>query len=213
VCTHFAVADEPDNDYTARQEKLFAILLADLRAAGIDPGIVHACNTAGAIARPDARYDMVRAGIGVYGIAPSRELAGHVPLRPVLSLKARVSYVKTLPRGERISYGLRYETAADGTTIATVPIGYADGVPRALGRRGAEVLVRGHRRPIAGTITMDQLMLASDGVPIEVGDEVVLLGAQGDESVTAEEWAERLDTIGYEIVCGIGPRVPRRYLG
>jgi alanine racemase len=128
-------------------------------------------------------------------------------------LKAQVSYVKTLPRGARVSYGLRYETAADDTTIATVPIGYADGVPRALGHRGAQVIVRETRRPIAGTITMDQLMIDADGLPIEVGDEVVLLGRQGDESVTAEEWAELLETIGYEIVCGIGPRVPRRYVG
>jgi alanine racemase len=213
VCTHFAVADEPDNEYTARQEALFTTVLADLRAAGIDPGIVHACNTAGAIARPGARYDMVRAGIGVYGVAPSPALAGQVPLQPALALKAQVSYVKTLPRGARVSYGLRYETTDADTTIATVPIGYADGVPRALGHRGAQVIVRGTRRPIAGTITMDQLMLDADGLPIEVGDEVVLLGSQGDESVTAEEWAELLDTIGYEIVCGIGPRVPRRYLG
>jgi len=119
--------------------------------------------------------------------------------------------VKKLPAGSRVSYGLRYTLPADAH-IATVPVGYGDGVPRNLAHAGGEVLVHGRRRPIAGTVTMDQLMVDAGDLPVERGDEVVLLGAQGDEQVTAAEWAGRLGTIAYEIVCGIGPRVPRTYL-
>jgi alanine racemase len=211
TCTHFAVADEPGDSYTTDQMRKFEAVLGAMRDAAIDPGVVHACNTAGALAFPAARYDMVRAGIGIYGIAPAPALEGVVELRPALSVKARVSYVKTLPEGSRISYGLRYETRR-GTRIATVPIGYADGVPRRLGAAGGTALVRGRRSPIAGTITMDQLMLDVGDAPVEVGDEVVLLGCQDGQHVTATEWADKVGTIAYEIVCGIGPRVPRRYL-
>jgi alanine racemase len=210
TCTHFAVADEPENPYTAAQLERFDAVLCLLRASGIEPGVVHASNTAGAIAWPHARYDMVRVGIGCYGIAPGPALTAAVALRPALSVKARVSFVKTVSAGSRISYGLRYETART-VRIATVPIGYADGIPRALGHCGAHALVHGRRVPIAGTITMDQLMLDVGDLDVEVGDEVVLLGAQGDDFVAADEWAARLGTIAYEIVCGIGPRVPRRY--
>jgi len=118
--------------------------------------------------------------------------------------------VKELPAGARLSYGLRYELGRP-SVIATVPAGYADGVPRNLGLAGGEVLVRGRRHPIAGTVTMDQLMVDAGDAAVEVGDEVVLLGRQGDEEITATEWATRLGTIAYEIVSGIGPRVPRRY--
>jgi alanine racemase len=214
TCTHFAVADEPDNKYSAEQLRAFEAVLAELRAHDIEPGVVHACNTAAAITLPAARFDLVRAGIGVYGIAPAPTLDGALALKPALSVKARVTHVQSLPAGARVSYGLRYETDRD-TRIATVPLGYADGVPRELSLRGGEVLIRGRRRRIAGTVTMDQLMVdvddaASPGV-VEVGDEVVLLGRQGDEEITASEWAERMGTIAYTIVCGIGPRVPRRY--
>jgi alanine racemase len=211
TCTHFAVADEPDNPYTTMQMRRFETAVDQLRNASVDPGLLHASNSAGAIAWPAARYDMVRAGIACYGIAPAPALEGRVALRPALALKARVSHVKMVPAGARVSYGLRYETDRPAR-IATVPIGYADGVPRALGHRGGHALVRGHRHPIAGTITMDQLMLDVGAEPVEVGDEVALLGAQGSETITAQEWADRVDTIAYEIVCGIGPRVPRRYL-
>jgi alanine racemase len=211
VCTHFAVADEPDNGYTDAQRRSFEEVLAGLRARGVDPGTVHACNTAGAICLPDARYDMVRAGIGIYGLAPAPALAGRIDLVPALAVKARVSHVQLLAAGERLSYGLRYETAR-ATRVATVPIGYADGVPRELGHRGGEVIVGGRRRPIAGTVTMDHLMVDVGDDDVQVGDEVVLLGRQGDACVTADEWAERMGTIAYTIVCGVGPRVPRRYV-
>jgi alanine racemase len=211
VLTHFAVADEPGNPYTAEQLAEFEAILAELRAHGLTPETVHASNSAAALTVPEARYDMVRVGIGIYGIAPAPALAGTVELTPALAVKARVSHVQELDAGARISYGLRYETTA-ATRVATVPIGYADGVPRELSLRGGEVLIRGRRLAIAGTVTMDQLMVDAGAVPVEVGDEVVLLGRQGAERITAQDWADRMDTIAYTIVCGIGPRVPRRYL-
>jgi alanine racemase len=211
VCTHFAVADEADNDYTDAQLHAFDDVLVELRKAGIRPSLVHTANTAAAIAFPAARRDLVRAGIGVYGIAPAPALDGRVELQPALSVKARVSYVKRLTAGSRVSYGLRYTLPADAR-IATVPIGYGDGVPRNLAHNGGEVLVHGRRCRIAGTVTMDQLMVDVGDLPAERGDEVVLLGTQGDATITAAEWAERLGTIAYEIVCGIGPRVPRSYV-
>jgi alanine racemase len=212
VCTHFAVADEPDNEYTEQQRVRFEEVLASFRTLELPTGIVHAANSAGAITAPAARYDMVRVGIGIYGIAPAPALNDEIELRPALAVKARVSHVQDLHAGERVSYGLRY-TAERDTRIATVPAGYADGVPRELSLRGGEVLIRGRRFPIAGTVTMDQLMVDVGDAPVAVGDEVVLLGRQGDEAITAQEWADRMDTIAYTIVCGIGPRVPRRYLG
>lgn len=210
VCTHFAVADEPGNDYTDRQRRSFEDVLDVLRSRAVSTGLVHACNTAATLTMPAARYDLVRIGIGAYGIAPAPALAGRVALEPAMSVKARVSHVQQLPAGARISYGLRYETPR-ATRVVTVPIGYADGVPRELAHRGGEVLIRGGRHPMAGTVTMDQLMVDVGDTPVEVGDEVVLIGRQGNERITAEEWAVRMDTIAYTIVCGIGPRVPRIY--
>jgi alanine racemase len=129
-------------------------------------------------------------------------------LRPALSLFARVSAVRRLAAGERISYGLRHRFAVD-TTVAVVPLGYADGVPRRSFECGVEVLVGGRRRSLVGTVTMDQVMVDVGDDPVAVGDEVVLIGRQGDQRISATEWADRLGTIGYEIVCAISPRVPR----
>jgi alanine racemase len=177
--------------------------------------MLHAANSAAAIDHPRARYDLVRAGIAVYGIPPSPALADRLDLRPAMRLSAEVSMVKRVEAGERVSYGLRHEFAAP-TTVATVPIGYADGVPRRLSAQGGEVLIAGRRVPIVGVVTMDQLMVDVGDLDVAVGDEVVLIGEQaapsGDvERIVADDWADRLDTIGYEIVCGIGPRVPRFY--
>jgi alanine racemase len=209
VCTHLAVADEPDDPYTQEQLDRFDAILGELTAAGAAVGIRHAANSAGLLAFPDATYDLVRTGIAVYGIAPSAALSGRIPLLPVLSFKARVSFVKSLPAGSRLSYGLRYELA-HASRVATVPVGYADGVPRNLAHVGGEALVGGRKVPIAGTVTMDQIMLDVGDAAVEIGDEVVLIGRQGDAEITATDWADRLGTIPYEIVCGIGPRVPRR---
>jgi alanine racemase len=211
VFTHLAVADEPDHAASTDQLAVFDAVLA-----GLDLGpdvVVHAANSAGLLAHPAARRQAVRAGIALYGIAPGpgvAELAAG--LRPALSLRARVSFVKRVAPGDTISYGWRHRFER-ATTVATVPIGYADGVPRRLFACGAELLVGGRRRPIVGVVTMDQLMVDCGDDPVAVGDEVVLIGRQGGEQVTADEWAERLGTIGYEIVCGLSPRLPRRYSG
>jgi alanine racemase len=210
------VADEPDNPYTARQVATFEAVRKELARSGIRPPLVHAANSAGVLTVPEAHYDLVRCGISIYGIAPASELEGRVALKPALSLKARVSYVRHLVAGERLSYGLRYELDVP-STVVTVPVGYADGVPRRLGEVGGEVLIGGRRMPIAGTVTMDQLLVdlgpGDTSGPVEIGTEVVLLGRQGDDSITAAEWADRLGTIPYEVCCGIGDRVPRRYHG
>jgi alanine racemase len=210
LMTHLAVADEPGHPYTEQQLDRFDAVVADLAPA--DGVVLHAANTAAAIDLLRARYDLVRLGIGLYGIPPSDALEGRIALRPVMSLRAEVTHVQRLAAGEGVSYGLRFTTDRP-TTVATVPAGYADGVPRRLGDVGGEVLVRGRRCRIAGTVTMDQLMVDAGDLPVAPGDEVVLIGRQGGEVIEAAEWARRLDTIAYEIVCGIGPRVPRHHLG
>jgi alanine racemase len=211
LSTHCPVADEPDNPFTGRQLHLFDEVVAGVRAAGIDPGIVHAANSAATLVHPASRYDLVRCGISVYGIPPAPELAGLVDLRPVLTLASEVGFVHPVRAGEGVSYGHRHRFDRD-TVVATVPIGYADGVFRSLPLLGQEILVRGQRRPIVGVVTMDQLMVdCGPGADVEVGEPVVLLGAQGDERITPDEWAERLGTISYEVVCAIGARVARHY--
>jgi alanine racemase len=210
VFTHCAVADEPDNPFTDEQLDRYEAVLAQLGDAGIFPSIRHSANSATAIAHPRGRYDLVRVGIVVYGIAPAPGLEGTPDLRPALSLFAEVSTVKRVKAGEGISYGLRHRFESDAT-VATVPIGYADGIPRRLGLVGGEVLIGGKKRPIVGVVTMDQLMVDCGDDSIEVGDEVVLIGTQGKETITSEDVAGHLDTIAYEIICGIGPRVPRFY--
>jgi len=217
ISTHLAAADEPERDATATQLARFDDVLAALRTAKLlTPDVaVHVANSAGALAHPSARRSFVRAGIAVYGISPGSGVDDLcVGLRPALSLRARVSFVKTVRAGSQISYGWRHTFERD-TTVATVPIGYADGVPRRLSATGGEVLIGGRRRPIVGVVTMDQLMVdCGPGDAVRPGDEVVLIGAQsgpgGRDRIRAEEWADRLDTIGYEIVCGISGRVPRR---
>lgn len=211
--THLAAADDPGHDaYTAGQLGRFDGVRGQLAAGGVSADLHHAANSAAALAQPAARYDMVRCGLAVYGYAPGPVPGPPLPLRPALSLRSRVSFCRLGAAGERISYGLRY-TLAEDSVVATVPLGYADGVPRRLSAVGGEVLVGGRRRPIAGTVTMDQLMVdCGPGATVAAGDEVVLLGAQGDDAITAEDWAARLDTIPYEVLCGIGARVPRVYV-
>jgi alanine racemase len=187
-------------------------VLDALRADGMEPPLVHAANSAAALAHPRARHAFVRAGIAVYGIVPGPGVA-HLSsaLRPAMSLRSRVSFVKRVTAGEGISYGLHHRFAADAT-VATLPLGYADGVPRRLSSTGGAVLVGGRRRPIVGVVTMDQLMVDCGDDVVAPGDEAVLIGSQGAETVTAEEWATRLGTIAYEVTCGISARVPRVYV-
>jgi alanine racemase len=217
--THLAVADGAsgeDREFTALQLRRFDEVVTGLGASRTRPHVVHAANSAAAIAWPEARYDMVRCGIALYGELPSAavsgafaEAAGGEPLRPALSLRARVSAVRELEAGERPSYG-RLRPLPERSVVATVPLGYADGVPRALFGAGSSVLVGGRRRPLAGMVTMDQIVVdCGPGATVAPGDEVTLLGRQGDEEITASEWAGLLGTISYEVLCGIGPRVPR----
>ena len=212
VYTHFAVADDPSHVANASQLSAFNAVLDDLSSRGINPPLVHAANSAAALANEPSRFTMVRLGIAVYGLRPGAGVADLCAgLIPAMSLKARVSAVRWVEAGEAVSYGL-VRPLTKGSLIATVPIGYADGVPRALGRTNIQVLLNGVPRTIAGTITMDQLMIDCESdSSVMVGDEVVLIGKQGEHSVTADDWAEALGTIGYEIVCGISPRIFRRY--
>lgn len=209
VWTHFAVADDAtQHDFTEGQVAKFEQTCAAIETAGVPVPKRHTSNAAGALYEGQM-HDLVRPGIALYGYAP--DPARILDLRPVLSLRARITHVQVLDAGERLSYGLRHTLPAR-STIATVPLGYADGVPRRLSGADTEVLVGGTRRPIVGTITMDQLLVdCGPDAQVAVGDEVVLLGRQGELSVTADDWATRVGTISYEILCGIGPRVPRIY--
>ena len=223
VWTHCAVADELDNPFTDEQLGRYEHVLGLLASRDGVPGPFrrHAANSALLISagRPDAspirrrgRYDMVRAGIALYGLPPGVALAGDLDgLRPVMGLRTEVSYVKTVRAGEAVSYGLAHRFDSD-TRVATVPIGYADGARRDYGVCGGQVLIRGRRRSVVGVVTMDQLMVdcGTDG-DVVAGDEVVLIGGQGTESIGAEEIAARLGTIPYEVVCDVGRRVRRHY--
>jgi len=218
VWTHFPVADGADAAtaaFTRGQLDTFQRAVADVADAIPSDAVMHAANTAGAVSLPAARLDLVRVGLGVYGYLPHPSMqsilddAGAGALRPVMSLKARVAAVRDLPAGARPSYGRR-RALERASRVATVPVGYADGYPRAMLDGGAEVLVRGRRRPLAGVVTMDQLLVdCGEDVDVDVGDEVVLLGAQGDERITADEWAAVLGTISWEVLCGIKQRVPK----
>jgi alanine racemase len=212
--THLAVADEPADPYTHEQLASFDRVIAALAAGGTRPSVLHAANSAGALVHPASRYQMVRPGIAIYGLAPASSMRGHPALRPLvpaLSFKAEVSYAKEVAAGEGISYGLHYRLSAS-SVIATVPVGYADGVARRLSQVGGEVLIGGRRRPIAGSVTMDQILVdCGPGAGVKAGDEVVLIGRQGDQEVTAWEWAERLGTIAYEVTCALSARLPRIY--
>jgi len=210
VWTHFAVAEE-DAVFTRKQLETFNGFIEMLAAVGVDVPLRHAANTAALLLYPEARLDLVRVGIGMYGQRPAPGMVPDLDLHPAMRVVSHVSMVRRLPAGTRPSYGRRKALPVEAQ-VATVPVGYADGLPRALGAHGGDVLIRGKRHPLAGTVTMDQVMVDVGDEPVEVGDEVVLLGAQGDEEVTADQWAEHLDTISYEVVCQIGPRLPRRYV-
>jgi alanine racemase len=208
--SHFAVADEAAKTATTdAQLARYHQALADARRCGLEPRWRHLANSAGATVRDDARFDLVRTGIELYGLAPSAELAGHVRarLRPALALRSAVSALRTVQAGERVSYGHRWE-ARRATRIATLPVGYADGVRRGLSGR---IRVRLHERDLrqVGTVTMDQIMVDVEDADVEVGEVATLLGdpAQGEPGVGG--WAQVLGTIDYEVTCGLAARLPR----
>lgn len=205
IWTHLAVAED-DPAFTTHQLDMF-----DRVTAGFGSTPRHAANTAGSILYPRARYQMVRPGLGVYGLHPGESTRARVSLHPAMSIVSHVAFIRELERGARPSYGRLRPLPEDGR-VATVPIGYADGLPRAWMAAGGEVLIGGRRYPLAGQVTMDQIVVDVGADPVSVGDEVVLLGRQGDDEIAADEWAARLGTINYEIVCQVGPRLPRRYV-
>jgi alanine racemase len=207
--THFARADESERSTSDRQEARFREVLREFDSAGIRPPLVHAANSAGSLTRPSACFDIVRAGIAIYGLHPSRQCQLPPDFRPALTWKSVLSHVKVLPPGRGVSYGHIYTTRSE-ERIGTLPVGYADGFRRLAGN---EVLVGGKRVPVVGQVCMDQSMLRLDAVHrASSGDEVILIGSQGGEHISAEEVASRWGTINYEVVCGIGPRVPRIYV-
>lgn len=216
IYTHFSVADGSsgeDRAFTRAQIELFDDVLDHLKRRGVAPRVVHLANSAGALAYPDARRTMARVGLALYGYLPEGWLSGELEergltLEPALSLHAQVVAVRRLAAGERPSYGRR-RALERSATVVTVPFGYADGYPRRLFDAGAEVLINEKRYPLAGTVTMDQLVVDCGDDDVALGDDVVLLGRQGGEGITGEEWARRGETITWEILCGIGARVPR----
>jgi len=203
IWTHLAVADE-DPEFTRRQLELFEEVVVPF-----DPPSTHMANTAGATLFPEARATMCRIGIGIYGLHPCDDTRAVLDLQPAMRIVSHVAHVQRLEAGARPSYGRMRPLEREGT-VATVPIGYADGYPRLLSTAG-RVLIGGRSHPLAGTVTMDQLVVDVGDSDVGVGDEVVLLGRQDDVEVTADEWAREMGTIAYEVVCDIGPRVPRRY--
>ncbi len=183
-------------------------LVAQLEAAGLRPPLVHAANTAGILNLPEGRFDMVRPGIGLYGLPPSANCPLPEGFRPALTFKSTVGQVKTLPPDSPIGYGATYRTRGE-ETIAIIPVGYADGFRRGP-RTWGEVLVKGQRAPLVGRVSMDQSAINVTHIPnVRQGDEVVLIGRQGNEVITAEEVAANLGTINYEVVSELLARIPR----
>ena len=215
--THLATADVADTQFAQQQVSTFARAVEQVRALEIEVRHVHISNSSSAIRRLDAGVGctMERVGIALYGIpgdarSDSFGATHQLDLRPVMSVHARVSHVQRVSAGQGVSYGLKRPLEHDAT-VATLPLGYADGVPRGLWESGS-VLIGGIRRPFAGVVTMDQIMVNCTDDAVHIGDEVVLIGSQGSDVITANEWANKLGTIGYEIVCAISARMPRNYI-
>lgn len=212
IFTHFCLADSADKSFTHEQYRRFKWVCDELAKRNVKINVHHCANSAAIIDLPQYHYDMVRAGVIMYGMAPSAEVdILHTGLKPAMSFKCEVTFVKQVKAGEGIGYGHKY--IADSTrTIATIPVGYADGYTRLLSGR-AEVLIHGKRARVVGNICMDQCMVDVTDIPdVKVGDEVVVFGTQGDECILADELADKLGTINYEITCMISRRVPRFYI-
>lgn len=205
--THFPFADM-NQEFTLHQIELFNQLAAELKKTGPEIPFIHAANSMGVIGFKDSHFNMVRPGLVIYGLYPRLDIG--IRLKPALSLKTRVVFIKKLPKGSGVSYGHDYIAPRD-TRIATLPIGYGDGYPRILSGR-APVLIGGKHFQVAGRICMDQTMVDVGDAPVKIGDEVVLIGSQKNAKITTEELAGLSQTIPYEIVCGLGSRIPRVYI-
>ncbi|OPY58017.1 MAG: Alanine racemase [Pelotomaculum sp. PtaU1.Bin035] len=212
IFTHFADADSVDKRYTKIQFERFLDIAEALRKGGLDIRLKHAANSSALIEMPETHLDLVRAGIIVYGLSPFNKVEQRkVKLQPAMSLKAKVAYIKKVPAGYKVSYGCTYTTRKP-TVIVTLPLGYADGYSRLLSSKG-EVLLHGLRAPVVGRVCMDQFMVDAGHIPgVKIGDEAVLIGRQGNEEISADEMAEKLDTINYEVVCMVSYRVPKVYI-
>lgn len=207
--THLACADEPGHPSIDRQLDRFDEFLQLARTHGFDATLSHVANSAAALTLDQSGHDAVRLGIAMYGCPPSEQLADAADLRPAMRLVTEVAFVKRVPEGTPVSYGHTWTSPAEGW-LATLPVGYADGMPRRLSN-DTDVLIHGRRYPVVGNVCMDQILVWCGDDEVEVGDEVVLIGRQGDASITALDWARTLGTITYEVVTGVGNRVPRVY--
>jgi len=211
IYTHFAAADCKDRGYTDLQIELFGFLLDDLKKKGIELSTCHAANSAGIIEFPGSHFDMVRAGISIYGLYPSLEVdQTKVKLFPAMTLSSIVTAVRDVPKGFYVSYGMTHKTQGQ-TRLASVPVGYADGFSRRFSSNGL-MLVKGHRAPVVGRVCMDQTLIDVGDIPnVTPGDEVVLIGSQGNEILGADEVSNRIDTINYEVVSALTARVKKVY--
>jgi alanine racemase len=213
IYTHFATADKSDRSYAGKQFEIFMDFLNQLRIAGLEIPVTHAANSAAIINMPETHLDMVRAGISIYGLYTSKEVdRSIIKLKPAMELKTKIIHLKKVPAGFKVSYGTTYETE-EPTTIATVSIGYADGLNRLLSSKGRMLVCGGQSAPIVGRICMDLTMLDVGKIPeIAIGEEVVVFGKQGNASISVDEIASTINTINYEVISTIMERVPRIYL-
>jgi alanine racemase len=209
--THFASSDSRDKSYANQQLEQFKSIVQQLTNYDLRFKYLHAANSGAILDLPQSYFNLVRPGVMMYGYYPSDETSELIPLEPAMSLRTQIIFVKRVPAGMFISYGQTFQTQ-QATTIATLPLGYADGISRRLSNN-FEVLVRGRRCPLIGRVCMDQIMIdLGDMQNIQVGEEVVLLGKQGDEEISIYEWCRRLETIPFEVTCGISRRVARIYV-
>ncbi|NEO40024.1 MAG: alanine racemase [Moorea sp. SIOASIH] len=212
VYSHLATADSPDPTVMRQQHQRFKNAIAQLQAGGITPPRLHLANSAATLTDSALHYDWVRVGLAVYGLYPAEHLQNVIHLKPVMQVKARITQIKTIPPGTGISYGHQFISNRQ-MRLAVVGIGYADGVPRNLSNR-INVIIRGQQVPQIGAITMDQLMLDVSDIPnIQVGEIVTLIGQDGEEQISADDWAMSLGTISWEIICGFKHRLPRVVVG
>jgi alanine racemase len=210
VFSHFSDAESSNEEFTENQLRIFLSIIERLRNAGISPPLLHMAKSAALITVPSSHLTMVRPGLALYGLYPSPDLSVEIALKPVLGWHTRILQLKQVPKGFSLGYGRTFVTARE-SLIATLPVGYADGYHRLLSNR-AVVLVRGARVPVVGRVSMDLTMVdVTDIAGVQPGDEVVLLGRQGDQEITADEMAGWTNTISYEILTSIGARVPRIY--
>ncbi len=210
IWTHFATSDENDLSFATEQLKKFRNIVTELELRGIHIPLIHCANSGAIFQMPDSYFDMVRPGIMMYGYTPSTETRKTIEIRPVMSLKGKIGFLKDVEKGTSISYARRY-IAKRRTTIASITVGYADGYFRTLTNK-ATVLINGKNFPVAGTVCMDQIMVDVGDEPVKIGDEVVMMGRSGSTMIDAWQIAGAVGTIPYEVTCAVSQRVPRKYI-